>query len=478
MKSREQRQAESAYELLFGIYARQSLTRGETESLPDQVERGRRAVAREGTAVVEFIEPPSTSGSKHRGLKRQEFPKLVEMVRSGEINAVWALTTARISRGGGPGWAPLLQAAIDMGLDLNRFVMIRDKFLDESALNRKADADREFAEQMSEYSIDNKEREARDGKPSPGGLRPFGRNKDGLTEHRTEGPMVRQMGREALGGRKPYSFAEELNRKGIKNTGGGKFTPESVRRILVSPRTAGYREIGSDLIPIIGCEPLIEREAWKRLRDMLETNKEWDTRPRHPKTFELHGFVFCALCGKGLRGRYKSNTSDEDRRYCCPSVAQGGCNKISASAAQLEREMERKVMGQLADPAFRRGLLAGQEDQPSSELEALSKEKAALQTQRLGFMDLAGVFTKDEIAAKVRPVDQAIKKIDHQMGTLLSARHQLAISVDLDNLPTWAEATFDQKRDLMRLVVNRVEVGKSKTKGRAWDASRLTWHLR
>ena len=58
--------------------------------------------------------PPSTSGYKNRGKDRPEWPRLLELVRLRKVEVVVALKTDRLSRGGGPGWAPtLLEAAED-----------------------------------------------------------------------------------------------------------------------------------------------------------------------------------------------------------------------------------------------------------------------------------------------------------------------------------------------------------------------------
>ncbi len=207
------------------------------------------------------------------------------------------------------------------------------------------------------------------------------------------------MAGEVLRGRKPFHLAADLNGRGITNTGapsshqrrfGASFSPP-VPPACGRLRTSTSRASGS-------------RSSTENLRQSAcsADSPGVGHAPRRPRAFELHGFAFCALCGATLRRRYKTSKSDNDRRYCCPSAGLGGCDKISTGAAQLERDVQDEVLGQLAKPAFRQALLAGQEDLPGIELATLNMEKASLQGKRESFIDLAGVIC---------PSDRPMRKI-------------------------------------------------------------------
>lgn len=93
------------------LYARQSITREGSASLDVQVEACREAAARLKLEVVaELVEAPSTSGYSNRGRNRPKFGELLDRIRRGEVDCVVAYKTDRLSRGGGPGWAPLVDA--------------------------------------------------------------------------------------------------------------------------------------------------------------------------------------------------------------------------------------------------------------------------------------------------------------------------------------------------------------------------------
>ena len=92
------------------IYARQSKTRDGSESIDAQIEACRTACERLGFEVVAVLaEPPSTSGYKNRGKSRSKFKLLLAGFAEGNWEMVMAYKTDRLSRGSGPGWAPILE---------------------------------------------------------------------------------------------------------------------------------------------------------------------------------------------------------------------------------------------------------------------------------------------------------------------------------------------------------------------------------
>lgn len=105
------------------IYARQSITREGSASLDTQVDACREAAARLNVRVVaELVEAPSTSGYRDRGRSRPRFQELLELIRAGDVDCVIAYKTDRLSRGGGPGWAPLVDAFEVAGRDPDQTV--------------------------------------------------------------------------------------------------------------------------------------------------------------------------------------------------------------------------------------------------------------------------------------------------------------------------------------------------------------------
>lgn len=224
------------------IYARQSKTRDGSESIETQIEVCRQAAERLGFEVVAVLaEPPSTSGYKNRGKSREKFKLLLSGFVDGEWDMVLAYKTDRLSRGGGPGWAPLLDAIEAARLDLDRAVATPSGFVSEFEIGIRASMDREESKKLSERMRDLSERKAKQGKPQ-GGRRPFGYETDMVTINEDEAAILREMARRIIGGHSYKNVAWWLNEEGYTTTTGKLWYPITVRNMLRKTRYAGLRE--------------------------------------------------------------------------------------------------------------------------------------------------------------------------------------------------------------------------------------------
>src|SRR6266511_2363427 len=155
------------------LYVRQSLTRAGSESIATQIEVCTDAAPRLGARIVDVLEePPSTSAYKDRGRSRPKFLELLERIREGEARAVMAYKSERLSRGGGPGWAPLFEAFEAAGWDPDRAVLTPSGWMSEFEIGIRATMDREESKKLSDRMLDARAREAVAGRPRVGGLRP------------------------------------------------------------------------------------------------------------------------------------------------------------------------------------------------------------------------------------------------------------------------------------------------------------------
>jgi DNA invertase Pin-like site-specific DNA recombinase len=140
-----------------------------------QVEQCREIADRHGLeVVVELVEPPSTSGYKNRGRDRAKFNELIELTREGTVECVIVYRTDRLSRGGGPGYAPLVDAIEQAGSDPNRFVLADGSWIGEFELSIRAATDRESSSLTAARMADVRQREGLAGKPRPGIARGYG----------------------------------------------------------------------------------------------------------------------------------------------------------------------------------------------------------------------------------------------------------------------------------------------------------------
>ena len=159
------------------------------------------------------------------------------MIRTGQANCVVAYKTDRLSRGGGPGWAPLLDAAEVAGLDLDRFVLIAGSgFMSEFEIGIRATMDREESRKASERLCDMKERMAADGRPSGGGNRGFGYARDGMTVLEAEAAMIKDAAARFLAGDSLSSICRGWNHDGLTTSIGHELARDSVAQPAGEPQ--------------------------------------------------------------------------------------------------------------------------------------------------------------------------------------------------------------------------------------------------
>lgn len=197
------------------IYARQSITREGSASLDVQVEACREAAKRFGVeVVVELVEAPSTSGYRNRGRSRPRFKELLELVGSGQVDCVIAYKTDRLSRGGGPGWAPLVDAFDAAGRDPDRAVATTDGWVSEFEIGIRSAMDREESKKTSDRMLAVRAREAKAGVPRIAGRRPFGYARDMSEVRPEEAVLIEEAAQRVLAGESVWGVCSDWNSSG------------------------------------------------------------------------------------------------------------------------------------------------------------------------------------------------------------------------------------------------------------------------
>ncbi len=476
------------------LYIRQSVTRDRSESIPTQVERCTEAAAHLGAVIVDtLVEPPSTSGYKDRGRGRPRFLDLLERIRSGEARAVMAYKSDRLSRGGGPGWAPLIEALEDAGCDTDHAVLTPNGWLSEFEIGIRASMDREESKKLSDRMRDVRAREAREGKPRISG-RPYGYSCSGKRPERCEvvgcrhdGTMsliahevavIREVADRVLLGESLWRVANDLNDRDVSTARGGKWRTNVLTRILTNPRYAGLRAHNGVVVADGSWERVFDRPTWERLCLALESRPTSGNRRYGARTYPLVGFLFCSRCGGKLRSLQKQGGK---RAYSCRKGAGlGGCGSLVTLAEPVEEEVSQYVIGKLCDPKYRKQLVRLAES-AIDESESLADQLAEAESQRDRLLDLH-LEQKVTKAAYERRYETLTESIDALHRKVFTAPEH---SVLRDLPPTveqlnalWDERGIGFQRQLIDLVIQRVEVLPGRPGRRAFDQGRLVWHPR
>lgn len=463
------------------IYARQSKTRDGSESLELQVEACREAAKRLGLRVVgELVEPPSTSGYKNRGKDRAKFKELLNKVEKGQAKAVLVYKSDRLSRGGGPGWAPVFEAFEKAGINLDRCVATPSGFMSEFEIGIRATMDRESSKRLADNMADTKKRAAEQGKPQKGRFRPFGYTKD-YEPIPEEVDLIKEACKRVLNGEKLYSICKDWNERGVPTPGGSEWRIANLNVILTHPRNVGLRVSHGQIIGEGSWEPILDKQTWESVTASLKyKTKKMDR--SSPRSSLLLGLLYCSECGAKLRPLQRSSSDRHGpvRSYACrPETSARKCYKVSINAKHIEDWVERKTIGVLADPRFRAQMLnvAGEDEAQVSladELSALEAKKQAIVDSLLASGDLTNFTTQlksaqDELQKQIDALyEQASAKTGESILRDIPGNEQALVQL-------WETADLSFKRAMIALVFKEITVAPSQKRGqKQLDEDRLS----
>lgn len=461
------------------IYARQSNTTEGSQSLAIQVDACRQAAERFGlTVVAELVEPPSTSAYKNRGRSRTKYNELLDLIDDGVIDSVTVYKTDRLSRGGGVGWAPLLEAIEAAGLDTNKFILTENGWLSEFELGIRATMDREEAAKTAGRMRDVRRREAEAGKPRPGRARGYGYEKDCLTVRDSEAEAIREAVRRILCGESAYSIVQDWNRRGVPTVLGGPWKTTVLKAMLREPRIAGLRSHYGEVVAVGVWPAIISAEEHTQLVAVLAPRPN-APRKSAPRTFPLVGFLYCDKCGAKLRSLVKQGGH---RAYACrKGDGLGGCGGTVTKAAWIEEAVRDYVVAVLTDPETRTRIIAALPDTGDERRERLLAELRELDTRRSRLTDLAvaGALSTTEVKRKNAELDDEVSQVERQLADLPAAGVVAGLPTTYEELlAAWSSRGIEYQRTLISIVINRITVQPRTHRKRRPDPDRFRWDLR
>ena len=456
------------------VYARQSVTRDGSESLPSQLDVCFEAAPRLHIAVVDvFVEPPSTSGYKNRGRERAKFKELLAALESGPGRCVLTFKSDRLSRGGGPGWAPLFDVLDRAGIHPDRAVATPSGWMSEFEIGIRATTDREESKKTSERMLIAREREAKEGRPRIGGRRPYGYTQryEVVPEEKT---IVEEAAQRTLAGESTWSIVNDLNRRGVPTVTGTRWTVAVLKNILRHPRNVARRTLKGEVAnEHARWEPLLDVETWERVAAVLDRAWPYSTKAR-PRTYPLVGFLFCALCDAKLQSMQRENGI---RTYACrkgPGLL--GCGRLRIVAAPLEAKVERLVLGTLTHPKYRTQLVALLGTESAGNGDSLADQLADIEAKRQLLVDL--LLSKRLSRAEYNRRDDKLRAQHNEIASRAANGTGMRVLRDLPSDPevlagAWDTRGIEYQRQLIGLVIKRIVVLPANGPGRRFDETRL-----
>jgi hypothetical protein len=268
------------------------------------------------------------------------------------------------------------------------------------------------------------------------------------------------------------TIARDWNTQGVPGASGGPWGAPTLRRVLLSSRIAGLREHGvdpsskklGDLSPAVWPAAL-DRQTWDQVRAVL-LNPERNTNVRKATRYLLTGLIHCGDCGAALFSRPRNNT----RRYLCAGRRPG--HQLGIIADPVDELVKEFVLRLLMTPSVREALLAqagaGDEGAMGRTLADLGAAQSRLQALDDDFY-VRGVLGE----GRYRSIRVKLEREIDRLHGLVDAGTKQCIVLHPDARAFWTEADFGQRRDLVRLMIQRVEVMPARSALRRFDASRI-----
>jgi site-specific DNA recombinase len=277
-----------------------------------------------------------------------------------------------------------------------------------------------------------------------------------LVLHDEEAELLRTAGRRILRDGSLSKIVREWSTSGIRRPKGRLWDTNRLRELLTSPRVAGLRQDGDELVEA-DWPAIIRRDEWEQLRVILG-DKPTKKGPKDAREYLGSGIYICDHCGTPFVGQARLGIP----AYACRRE-RGGCGRLHRIAKPIDDYVRDEVLDALASPEFRAKLEAkygAAGDDLADELVA-KRDGALARLKQL--RDLAGdptvEFDVDDFAAAKRNLDRVINEATAKLADL-PASNALADLPDTPELlhELWERATLDRRRALVRLAVDEVIV--------------------
>ncbi|MFB4312986.1 recombinase family protein [Actinomadura sp. 21ATH] len=211
--------------------------------------------------------------------------------------------------------------------------------------------------------------QARRGAPHTGGrafgYRPVPGRRGEIEVVPEEAAVIRTAVAACLEGQSWGAITTIFQRSGLPTAGGGPWRTQTVKQIISSPRLAGLRVLGGEVVTapdgtmvVARWEPIIEVSDWKALRlrraprDRLPGGRSGNPRPT-PRKYLLSGFLRCGrqhddrFCN-AVMAACATKQGASAYRYACRSKSDGGCGGTAVSGEWMDQKIGALVLATLA----------------------------------------------------------------------------------------------------------------------------------
>ncbi|WP_269303413.1 recombinase family protein [Aeromicrobium sp. HA] len=420
------------------IYARISDDKaGEGLGVERQIEDCRRFIESKGWELAETYVDNSISASK--GKRRPEYEAMLDAARLGRIDAIVSYNEDRLSRR----LRDFLDLA-DLASECAIAIATIHGQLDLTTadgrmyLNVKAAFAQAEAERIAERVSRQKKQAAAVGRPVAAKHRTYGYARDWeVIDHEAE--VVREIFSRRANGESASSICRDLNSRGESGTGGSKFDPTSIRRILTNRKYLGVAVLKGEVVGEGQWQPIVDLPAFEAAAAALKSRVSHSRAGKRPSL--LKGLLRCGACRAPMHGHWRTNGV---HFYTC-SAATAGEHNFEVRSDWIDETVA----------AFALEQHALRLDEPSELAVSVELELAAIESEIAALLDrLRRREIDDETCMMMLDVKRGQKR------ELAARRQQSMVASRTDFLAQkrWSELGMGERRALVESYVKSVTI--------------------
>jgi site-specific DNA recombinase len=459
-----------------GIYARISSDReGDGLGVARQIEDCERLAERKGWRIVErYVDDDVSAWS---GKRRPQYLRSLHDLETGTIDGLLVYDLDRLHR-----QPSELESFIELCARL-RLTNVASVSGDIDLTTPDGQFQARILGAVAKKESDDKSRRIRrkheeiaaSGKVSGGGSRPYGYEDDKVTIRPAEAAIVAECAKRLLAGEPVRSIAADLIARGVPTSTGAEWSPQSLRRMLNSPRISGQRIHKGEIVATAVWPGIISVEDGAAIRALLG-NPERRTN-KAARRYLLGGILVCSHCGEKLVARPRSGGK---RRYACAKgPGFSGCGKTYINADEVERFVTQAALHRLDSKELKRSQERRQREAPDAQRWLSEMEEAQAQLDELAAAYGQRRFSLQEWLAAREPIEQRLTAARKQLARVSRTNVLDGYLGNSDKLRAdWDSLDLSQQHTIVAAVVDSVIVGPARPGYNRFDESRLTPRFR
>jgi site-specific DNA recombinase len=452
-----------------GIYARISSDReGDNLAISRQLADCGQLADRRGWTVVERYVDSDISA--YSGKRRPEYLRLLDDIEAGIVEAVVVYHADRLHR-----HPRELEDFIDLCQRTRTKIATVSGDLDLSTHEGQLLA--RITGAVARKESDDKSRRIRRkheelasaGRVSGGGSRPYGYEADKRTIRPEEAAVIRECARRVLAGDSLRSICIDLNERGTASASGKQWSPQTLRRMLMSARISGQREHRGEIVANAEWPAIITPRETQQLRAKLG---DPDRRTnRAARRYLLTRLLRCSHCASVLVPRPRD---DGTRRYVCASgPGFGGCGKTTIVADPLEEFIAAGVLYRLESPQLPEAIIRTPKNGDGSDWQA-EVEGTQAKLDELAELWANGEITRSEWLKARAPIEKRQTLAKKKLAALNRATALVPFIADAKRVhEQWQTMTLSRQHQIVAALLDHVVVGPARRGYNRFDESRL-----